>query len=93
MCACLADHVSNESALVAVEIVHDDHVAGLQRWQQDLFNIGFEAVAVDWAADGEWSRHAVKSEGSNEGYASASLPSSGQTSPCTGEPGPSGTSP
>ena len=68
MCAGLADHVSNAFALVAVEIVHDDDVTRPERWQQDLFDIGFEAVAIDRATDGEGGCHAVKPQSSNKGY-------------------------
>lgn len=35
--------------LVAAEIVHDDNVAWLQRWQEELFDIAEEALAVDRA--------------------------------------------
>jgi hypothetical protein len=31
---------------VAAEIVHDDHVAGLERRHEELRDIGFEAFAV-----------------------------------------------
>jgi hypothetical protein len=32
---------------MAVEIVHDDNVAGLERRYEELLDIGFEAFAVD----------------------------------------------
>ena len=70
MCTGLADHVTSELALVAAEVVHDDNITRPEGWRQDLLDIGFEAVAVDRATDGEGSRHAVKPEGG-----------SGQTSP------------
>jgi hypothetical protein len=49
-----ADQVADEFAFVAVEIVHDDDITWLDRWQQDLLDIVLEAVSVPlpavWAA-------------------------------------------
>jgi hypothetical protein len=42
-----ADGPAHGVALVAAEIVHDDDVAGLERWYEELLDIGFEAFAVD----------------------------------------------
>src|SRR4029077_13491362 len=38
-------------ALVATEIIEDDDVARLQRWSQNLIDIGPEALAVDWTIE------------------------------------------
>src|SRR5260370_29572437 len=42
-----ANGPAHRMALVAAEIVHDDNVAGLERRQEELLDIGFEAFAVD----------------------------------------------
>ena len=38
-------------SLVTAEIVDDDNVARLERWHQELFDIGQEAFAVDRSVD------------------------------------------
>jgi len=53
------DHVGSGSAdggadcptLVAAEVVEDDDVAGLERRNENLFDIGGEARAVDWPVE------------------------------------------
>ena len=42
-----ADGVADGLALMAAEIVEDDKVAGLERWDQELLGPGPEAMAVD----------------------------------------------
>jgi hypothetical protein len=42
-----ADGSAHGFALVAAEIVHNDDVARLERWYEELLDIGFEAFAVD----------------------------------------------
>ena len=42
-----ADEPANDFTLVAAEIVHDDDVAGMKRGDEDLFDIGPEALPVD----------------------------------------------
>mgnify|MGYP002808896300 CR=1 FL=1 len=46
-CADAADRLAHFAALMAAEIVHDNHVAGLEGWQQKLAHIGEESFAVD----------------------------------------------
>lgn len=48
------------------EVVHDDHVAGAQLGYQDLRDIGFEPVAVDWSVQHHWRNHAGHSQASDE---------------------------
>ncbi len=48
-CADAADRLAHFAALMAAEIVHDNHVAGLEGWQQKLAHIGEESFAVDRA--------------------------------------------
>ncbi len=42
-----ADGAADGLAFVAAEIVHDDDVAGLERRDEELLDIGAEALAVD----------------------------------------------
>jgi hypothetical protein len=46
-CDCLA----NTGHFVDPQVVHDDDITGLQRWQQDLLDIGQEQLAVDCAVE------------------------------------------
>jgi hypothetical protein len=45
-CASGLDHLPDGGRLVGAEIVHDDDVAGLERADELLFDIGAEALAV-----------------------------------------------
>lgn len=49
--SCCADGFAHSRALVAAKIVEDDDVAGLERRDQELLDIGEEALAVDRAID------------------------------------------
>ena len=42
-----AYELAHRFAFMAAKIVHDDDVAGAKRWDEDLFNIGSEALTVD----------------------------------------------
>ena len=53
---------------MAAEIVHDDDVARLQRWQQDLFDIGAEAFPVDRPIEQAGSCEAVVPQRAEEGH-------------------------
>ena len=53
---------------MAAEIVHDDDVARLQRWQRDLFDIGAEAFPVDRPVEQAGSREAVVTQRAEEGH-------------------------
>jgi hypothetical protein len=55
-------------ALVGAEIVHDDNVAGLQRWHQQLLDIGSEALTVDRPVDDAGRRDPVVPECREEGH-------------------------
>ena len=46
-----ADRLPDSGSLVGAEIIHDDNVAGLERWHQQLLDIGTEAFAVDRPVD------------------------------------------
>src|ERR1700681_3185307 len=48
------DGAAHRLALVATEIIEDDDVARLQRWGQNLIDIGPEALAVDWTIENPW---------------------------------------
>jgi hypothetical protein len=52
---------------VAAEIVHDDNVAGLEHWNELLFDIGSEAFAVDRTAENERRRELVATQGAEKG--------------------------
>src|SRR5271155_4663635 len=43
-----ANERAHGSAFMAAEVVHDDDVAGSQRGNQDLLDIGSEGFAIDW---------------------------------------------
>ena len=63
----LADHAPDSIALVAVEVVHDNDVAGLERGHENLFDIGFEARPVDRAIEDEGSGYAIATQGREKG--------------------------
>jgi hypothetical protein len=52
---------------VAAEIVHDDDIAGLERWNELLLDIGAEAFAVDRAVEDAWGGEAVAAQRAEEG--------------------------
>jgi len=54
--------------LVAAEIVHNDDVAGLQRRQQDLLDIGTEAFPVDRPVEQAGSSKAIVTQRAEEGH-------------------------
>ena len=55
-------------ALVATEIIEDDDVARLQRWSQNLIDIGPEALAVDWTIENQWGLDTITPQGGEEGH-------------------------
>ena len=46
-CSCGLDHLADGDRLVGAKIIHDDNVAGFERGDELLFDIGAEALAVD----------------------------------------------
>lgn len=54
-------------AFVAAEVVHDDDVAGLEHWNELLFDIGAEAFAVDRTVEDARSGELVATQGAEEG--------------------------
>src|ERR1700730_14832180 len=55
---------------MAAEIVHDDDVAGFEHWNEQLFNIGAEAFAVDRAVEDARRRELVATQSAEEGQRS-----------------------
>lgn len=51
LCSGPADGLSNRLSLVRAEIVHDDDVAGRERGNENLLDIGCEASSVDGAVE------------------------------------------
>lgn len=49
-------------AFVGAKIVENDDVAGFERWQQDLFDIGAETLAIDWSIKDTWGGNPVMPE-------------------------------
>ena len=49
------------------QVVHDDYVSGLQRWHQDLLDIGHEQFTVDRTINGHWSGQAVAAQCADKG--------------------------
>ena len=62
-----ADGAADGLALVAAEIVHDDDVAGPERRDEHLLDIGEEALAVDRAVDDAGRVDAVAAQRGQEG--------------------------
>jgi hypothetical protein len=54
-------------ALVAAEVVQDDHVAGSQRRGEDLLDVEAEELAVDRTVDHPGRIDAVVAQGGDEG--------------------------
>jgi len=52
---------------VAAQVVHDDHVAGLQGRHEDLLDISAKADAVDWAVDDARRREPVTAQRRQKG--------------------------
>lgn len=67
-CTCGSDCPADSGPLVGAEIVHDDNVAGLERWHQQLLDIGTEALAVDWPVDDAGRNDPVVPECREEGH-------------------------
>ena len=53
---------------MATEIIEDDDVARLQRWGQNLIDIGPEALAVDWTIENPWGLDTITPQGGEEGH-------------------------
>jgi hypothetical protein len=51
---------------VAAEIVHDDDVAWLKLRDENLLNVGTEALAIDWAIEQARCGEAVAAQGAEE---------------------------
>jgi hypothetical protein len=62
-----ADGAPHGLSFVAAEIVDDDDIARLERRDEDLLDIGEEAVAVDRPVDDAWSGDAIAAERGEEG--------------------------
>ena len=67
-CARGADRRSDGGSLVRAEIIHDNNVAGLERWHQQLLDIGPEAFAVDRPVDDAGRQDLVVPEYREEGH-------------------------
>jgi len=67
---CSTDHVPYDLGFVAAEIVDDDDVAGSERRQKKLLDIGAEAVAVDGSVDDARCVDPVAAQGRQEGQRS-----------------------
>jgi hypothetical protein len=64
--ACL-DRFADARNFVNADVVHDDDVAGLQRWRQHLLDIGLEAQAVHRPVEQKGRGDAVMAQGGDEG--------------------------
>ena len=62
-----ANELAHDFAFVAAEIVDDDDVVGLQGGDEDLLDVGPEALPVDWAVKNPWSLDPVVAQGGQEG--------------------------
>jgi hypothetical protein len=62
----IADRLPHRFSLRGAEIVEDHDVARLQRWHEDLFDIGVEALAVDGPVEQAGRVDAVIAQGGEE---------------------------
>ena len=63
----LSDGPPDGLALVAAEVVEDDDVTGVERWDQGLLDLGPEPVAVDRAVKHHRGLDPVVAQGGDEG--------------------------
>ena len=56
------DRSSHRGALVTRQVVHDDDVAGRERWHQDLLDVGQKTGAVDRAIKHGWRGEACHAQ-------------------------------
>lgn len=54
------DQLARGDALVAGEVVHDDDVSWLERWRENVADVGLEPVAVDGAVQDHGGDHAAE---------------------------------
>jgi hypothetical protein len=66
--SCGSDELTDGSASVATEIVHDHDIAGTKRWKKDLLDIEAEALAVDRPLEKPWRLDPVMAQGCQEGH-------------------------
>lgn len=50
-CAGCSDHLSDRLRLVTAEIVENDDIAWVQRWQEQVLDVSAEAFSVDWSIE------------------------------------------
>ena len=62
------DGLADGLALVAAQIVHDDDVAGHERWDESVVDIALEAVAVDRAVEQPRRIDAIMAQRRQEGH-------------------------
>ena len=60
------DSAAHARQLVAAKIVHDDDVAGLQNWREDLVHIGLKRLAIDRTIKDERRDHAAQPQTRNK---------------------------
>lgn len=68
MGARVADGFARDLAFVAAEVVEHDDVALFQGWDEYIFNIDTEEIAIDRSIDDPWSVDAVVAQRRNEGH-------------------------
>jgi len=61
------DEAAQRGRLVAAEIIHDDDVAGLEDWNELLFDISSKAFAVDRTVEDAGGRELIAAKGAEEG--------------------------
>lgn len=67
-CPCTFDDLSDNGSLMASEIVQNDDIARLERWQEHLFDIGAERRAVDRAVKDARCGQSITAQGTQEGH-------------------------
>ena len=66
-CARILDHLPDGGRLVGAKIIHDDNIAGLERGDELLFDIGAEALAVDGPVEDARGGEAVAAQRAQKG--------------------------
>ena len=66
-CAGGSDRFADGFGFVAAEIIHDDDIARLQRWYEDLLYVSTEADTIDGAVEDARGGEPVAAQGANEG--------------------------
>ena len=63
-----SNEASDGGAFVAAKVVHDNDVSGVQRREQDFFDIDLETLAIDRAVEYPRRINPIMAQGGHEGH-------------------------